>query len=245
MDDPTYATRIAQTALQATNPRLRVDGRWGDYTDQAYRGSDPATQGLVDSITSSLGTSVASLRSTRQQQKEQFEMGNQQGLIAVLDANTLIRRYADQAGLGDQGESFERLLALENPVVRVDGSDFYDPAKKNSLGYRGLAQADPAGRFWADATKQDPTIGSFITSWSNPDDACKAIVAYQALYLPRLKQRIPRLTVTSEVMYLIHNQGPGAAYNVLTGKYSRHSDGYSNQSILARGIIDRNLSAYA
>lgn len=227
------AVRAAQLVLRQTNPRLSADGGWGRLTQAAYDASSQRVRNGVDGVLSSFDLDVSDVY------EEMSVSVSAADLITVEQASTYIRAVAEEFGLGRFADAFVRLLELENPLV---SGKFYDPKARNRAGYAGLAQADPRGRFWAEAQEVDPLLGDFTSSWSDWKQSIRAIVAYQKRYLPILQASFPSKVLDGDTMYLIHNQGPTGARRILEGETKGQ---YANQSVSARKLIDANFGRFA
>jgi len=236
MSGESDATKASQLLLRRVNPNLRADGVWGRSTQSAYTAAGGSIKSVVDTILESYDLSGATMF------KGDDAVVHIESLVLRSDAVAYIRQVAETTGLRQYADSFERMLDLENPAVKKEGKVYFDPLIRNSIGYRGLAQADPNGRFWADARTVDPMLEDFEVGWSDWKQSCRAIVAYQKLYIPIVAGNVPNLIVTGDVMYLIHNQGPTGAARILRGK---SKGAYEQQSVAARAIIDANFGRFA
>lgn len=221
-------------ATAAVQPLLgvRADGRWGKFTQGAYERAKPDVRSRVDEILARNGTSAQSEYRARSVAKsnarQAFNTDTPTGvnLISVSQAEAIVASAAVDLNVERHAAALKAFLRREARRVDLGGVPHYDSLSKNGSS-RGLMQMQPAA--WADARKKFPGIGDY----SNVFDPWRNIyagVAYSVMNIALLeKARVP---VSSDTLYLAHNQGAGFfTKGIVTN--------YAGQSKEVRDLIDR------
>jgi len=248
------AAKAAQTymGLVLKQP-VKAWGHWGSYTHGLYMKLVPAQKAAVDQIVATFGLNVDDLRATALLSKAQVatDTDNQQGASALIGKRyftngmmiPIILDVSRQSGVSS--DVLQKFLDLEARVVKIGGVNHYDAWAVNSGGYRGLFQFDQGGAAWAGARRALPILPPFSdAAWKDP----KANVLAGAGYLLYNTGEIRRLgykgPVTSNIAYLMHNQGARGAFEILRGSRTLRGSQSIQANLVAQAAIkDANLTA--
>lgn len=209
----TKATRAAQALLKEHSP-IVVDGRWGSFTENAYRSANGGVQGAVQAITRSFGpeyTPEAIRDFVRSQKRVAISQVGADWLPADK-ARAIVERAAFTVGI--EAAALLDFLNLEPSRKVVNGVTYYNVKSQNGP-YKGLFQFN--GDAWKSAASVAPQIGPFSNVF-DPVANSLAAAAYA-----KFNANVVRKTYgyngpfTGEVYYTMHNQGAGGFIRILRG----------------------------
>lgn len=204
----------AQAILKRVQPRLIVDGKYGNYTHSVYLSADNTTKGEVDRVLAEMGTTVAKLSAGFAASVTAKGVANSASdagsWIPATDVYAYVRRFAEMFGAANLTTHIQGFLDIEARKKTVNGVALYDAKSVSPNGnYMGLFQMGRAA--WSDSQKLIKNLGvgfelqPFQSGWSDPKQNAAAGVAYAIINAKALTLR--RIPVTASTLYAAHNQG--------------------------------------
>lgn len=175
----------AQNLLIASGAPLVADGMWGRRTQAAY-----------DAVSTDLKQQISFLF-TRQGKVAPWD----QRWISVAEANALVARAAEEAGMSAHIQELQQFLRYEAP--RDKSGAYYNVNAVNGSS-RGLMQMQKAA--WNDARARHPSLAGYEKVF-DPYQNILAGVVYARINSVGIARR--GFAVTGKNLYLAHNQGMG------------------------------------
>lgn len=204
---------------------LRLDGLVGSKTSNTLSKLKPQARVQIEQALSVLGIKLDALLPTRE------------GWIARDDLIPIIDSVSRRTGVPPS--FLLQLVDVEAPSREVDGSLWYHAA---SLGpgdrgiFRGLTQMGrPA---WADASTEASELGLTLPGYDKATDPLASVLA-AALYAVVNHRRAKRSITSFPVLYLLHNQGPGA---IKAAKGRGELVAFNSQSAKAQALILQGMN---
>jgi len=207
MDADRYAraSRVGQRVISAWVP-LAVDGKWGRFTQGAYRALSPERRSVVDAALAAEGSTAAGLMAYRDTVRSEASAAIRAASSSRVSVDQAIELAAKEAGI-DSGV-LRGFVAIE--------SNFNPDARNGSS--RGLGQVQPAA--WSDVQKRIelPAYDSMVNGKMAVFDPLLNARA-TATYLRINRERLMRLGVANPSLaqlYLAHQQGAGGFAELFT-----------------------------
>lgn len=207
------ATRAAQSLLKEHAP-IVVDGRWGSYTENAYRGANGGVQTAVQAVTRSFGPEYTP------EAIRDFVRSSKRVAVGEVGADWLpadkARAIVERAALtvGIEPAALLDFLNLEPSRKVVNGVTYYNVKSQNG-SYKGLFQFN--GDAWKSAASIAPQIGPFSNVF-DPVANSLAAAAYAKFNSNVVKKQYGyNGPFTGEVYYTMHNQGAAGFIKILRG----------------------------
>lgn len=207
------ATRAAQSLLKE-HTILVVDGRWGSFTENAFRAANGGVQNAVQAVTRSFGPEYTpeTIRDFVHGQKRTAVTEIGADWLPADHARAIVERAALTVGL--EPLALLDFLNLEPSRKVVNGQTFYNVKSQNGP-YKGLFQFNAAA--WASAATVAPQIGPFSNVF-DPVANSLAAAAYGKFNANVVKKQFGYTgPFTGEVYYTMHNQGAGGFIRILRG----------------------------
>lgn len=217
------AVSAVQGLLRAYQPSLVVDGWPGAYTRRAFESAPTDIKMRAEAIVRTFGMSVNDLwSSAKTANANASTLGD--SWIPESKAYALIDRAIAQVGLHVEGgarEHFQKKLRREAANRVVGGTRYFNansvsPGSRlnGPSGYHGLYQM---GRdAWQDASRI-AQIGDFDRDRYDPWLNTLAAVSYAEALKGQLRAKGYKGAVTSDVLYVAHNQGAGGFMRLYRG----------------------------
>lgn len=230
--------RNAQVILKRSKPDLKTDGYWGTFTNDAYANAPASDRMRVDAVLQAHGVSATFLfarsRRLKLSRDESYILGKAEaraergqitmnanesaksvssdGWISVADMAGVLSRVSSATGI--QTSVLQTFLELEQGAPKAKG---YNAQIVNSLGYSGLFQFDRKGEAWAVASRII-ALPPFNPNWKDPYYNTLAAAAYLLANTKTIRRLGYKGPVTGNIAYLMHNQGAGGAYKIISGQ---------------------------
>lgn len=199
------AIRDAQAILAVEKTDLRIDGRWGTFTGNAYQEARASVKLSVDAVLKAHGTSAGELTNAHalakssgaeSYQREKAASRAERGHLAMAPRTVVeqaLRRASEKTGV--ELSVLQGFAAIESNYnsVAVNGSS------------KGLMQMQRGA--WESAS-QFVDLKPYDTHWSDPFENALAGAAY-VLSNSKTMRRIGYTgPISPAVLYLAHQQGP-------------------------------------
>lgn len=201
------ATRVAQGILASVDPKFRVDGHWGSFTEKAFVSAPASTRSAIVAAVSSFNRTPDQLKAAFAIEKlsvagslREKTRSNLERKGSAMD-DTVVQAISDAARItGVSASTLTGMVSIEsrgNPAA-VNGSS------------HGLMQVQPAA--WLEAAdwlraKTGKDIGSWTANSLVASFNALAGAAYVQINSARLKASGFTDPITPQVLYLAHQQG--------------------------------------
>lgn len=215
----------AQAVVGLYFPELVMDGKWGSFSQSTFDKLSPVQKTHVENVVSAIapGETVKTLRNFRIAEKGKYLSQTNSPIALQSDP-----RYISPAAMTDvinrvSGVSGVSATTLQKFLDLEAGKDktntLYDMLSVNSGGYSGLFQFDGKGRAWTDARRFSNTLPPWDGQvWKDPYLSTLAAAFYVRVNTIAIRRLGYKGPITANIAYLMHNQGAGGAYSIITGQ---------------------------
>lgn len=217
--DKRAATTAAQTELVAGGKELRIDGAWGQRSQNAFDTATPGLKVKTEQAAQIYGYSIK-------------DFGYSATWMSKSALDPLVNSAS--AATGRSSKMLWDFIHLEARSTFIDGESHYNVTSVAPSGlFHGLTQMGlPA---WSDVQAMFPATPSFL---SGRYDAAANILAgarYSMINERYLRSKGYKGPFTVEVMYSAHNQGAAGFMRLLRSKTENAN--FKNQSGPAKKVI--------
>lgn len=223
------AVAAAQGVMSFTDPSIKVDGKWGSFTQGAYDKQNSAQRAQIDKLVAAVtnGATVNDLRAFRDAERSQGSKARSVSM-QLSDKNASIRELV-KAIAQEQGVPVATAMKIAHLESR------FNPAAKSPTGAAGVFQMtgvaikDVNEKFKTNYTKQDMY------------DPVKGITA--GLQYMKIVSRYMGIPLTDTVkIYMGFNIGVGSARKVLSGNPELAAKEIAQQAYGKPAVYAANLT---